>query len=121
MAKNTSETISREEAGRKDDTTFKKPEQDPYQEFENPQSDESNSRQFNEEMTQPDREGDSRNFNQEIRQPGREAESRNYNAQEMGQPGDDLNSKNYRQEPYQDTEKQGKNANSNNQETKSNL
>ncbi|MBT2723666.1 hypothetical protein [Bacillus sp. ISL-46] len=99
MAKNTSETISREEAGRKDDTTFKKPEQDAYQEFENPQSDESNSRQFNEEMRHPDREGDSRNLNQEIRQPG-----------------DDLNSKNYRQEPYQETEKKGKNANSNNQE-----
>ena len=46
MAKNTSETISREEAGRKDDTTFKKHEQDSYLEFENSQGNESNSRQF---------------------------------------------------------------------------
>jgi hypothetical protein len=88
MAKSTSETISREETGRKDETTFKKSEQDAYLDFENPQGDESNSSNFNREMRQQD---------------------------------DDLNSKNYRQEPYQETEKKGKNDNSNNQEPKSEL
>src|SRR3954469_11347640 len=97
MAKSTSETISREEAGRKDETTFKKPEQDSYLEFENAQGDKSNSGNSNGEMRQPDREGDSRNFNHELRQPGREAEFRNYNGQEITQPGGDAKSGNSNQ------------------------
>jgi hypothetical protein len=99
MAKSNSETISREETGRKDETAFKESEQDAYLEFENPQDDESNSSNFNREMRQPDREGVSSNFNQEIRQPGREAEFRNYNEEEMRQPGSEGESGKSNQRP----------------------